>query len=37
MPALKDEFPTLRRSQLNEMLRRKWDRSAENPLNAAKR
>ena len=36
LPKLRAEFPTLRRSQLNELLFRNWSRSSENPLNAAK-
>lgn len=35
MPILKAEFPTLRRSQLNEMIFRQWKKSPENPLVAA--
>jgi hypothetical protein len=36
LPELKDEYPTLRRSQLNEMVFRKWERSEENPLRQAR-
>lgn len=35
LPLLKAEYPTLRRTQLNEMLWRKWQKSPENPINAA--
>lgn len=34
LPLLKAEFPTLRRTQINEMLWRKWGKSPENPTNA---
>ena len=36
LPELKEEYPTLRRSQLNEMVFRKWERSEENPLRQAR-
>lgn len=36
LPELKEEFPTLRRSQINEMIFRKWQRSPENPINQKK-
>lgn len=36
LPLLKAEYPSLRMSQHLEMLQRKWKRSPENPVNAAK-
>lgn len=36
LPVLKAEFPTLRRSQLNEILFRKWQKHPDNPINRAK-
>ncbi len=37
LPLLKEEFPSLRLSQLQEMLKRKWDKSPENPMVATER
>jgi hypothetical protein len=37
LPLLKAEYPSLRMSQLLEMLKRAWDRSPENPVVAAER
>lgn len=36
LPIIKAEYPSLRMSQHLEMLQRKWKRSPENPVNAAK-
>ena len=36
LPELKLEYPTLRRSQINEMISRKWERSSENPVRMAR-
>lgn len=36
LPVIKAEYPSLRMSQHLEMLQRKWKRSPENPVNAAK-
>lgn len=33
MPRLKAENPSLRQSQLKQMLRKEWQKSPENPLN----
>jgi hypothetical protein len=33
MPRIKSENPTLRMSQLKQILRKEWMRSPENPLN----
>lgn len=35
LPELKAEYPSLRLSQLNEMLFRKWNKAPENPMVAA--
>lgn len=36
LPILREEFPRLRLSQYLEMVRKKWDKSPENPMYAAK-
>lgn len=33
MPMIKEQNPTLRLSQLKQILRKEWMKSAENPLN----
>lgn len=36
MPILKQQNPTLRLSQLKQLLRKEWMKSTENPINQAK-
>jgi hypothetical protein len=35
LPQLKDEHPTLRLSQLKQLLKKQWAKSPDNPLNKA--